>query len=184
MSASEDSSSLKAPSHPLVFRASELEERLHHGWSCPGIPRGRFPRGALIELSGKLGTGKTEWLLREFFAAHPEPRIAWLEKSATIYPPAFPQNCVSLERVLFVECGTEMLWSAQQILRSGLFPWVVLEDPPSDPLSLKRLQLAAEKAEASVFLLKSQPTEPRSWAIQLQLAWNPTDPKRPWKKLK
>jgi hypothetical protein len=171
-------------SHPLVMRGSELESRIDSGFNCAGIPGGKVPRGAVSEFSGKLGSGKTEWLLRELFAKHSAARIAWIESTPGVYPVSFPQNQVTLERVLFIEAGENLLWSAQQVLRSGLFPFVVLHEPPTDLLSLKRLQLAAEKAESAVLLLKTEPTAPPCWALKLQLTWDGSDPTHPWRKLR
>ena len=52
--------------------------------------------------------------------------VAWIEEDFSLYPCALPQHGVEMERVLFVESGGESLWSAHQILRSGLFEVVVL----------------------------------------------------------
>ncbi len=170
---------------PFLLRDRDLEDRVTQGYLCPGLPGGRLPRGALTELSGPLGCGKTEWLLREVLAQHPTLRIAWIERQSNRYPLCFPQHQVSLERVLFIEAGDQGLWSAQQVLRSGIFGFIVLEDVPTDAVSLKKLQLAAEKAESAVILLRETPTPPPNWALRLALTWQGgADPLRPWKKVR
>lgn len=69
--------------------------------------------GALAEISGMNGTGKTEYVLRKL--AHiKEHRIAWIEDKLTIYPSAFPGYGVALDRVLFVETGKDVVWASLQ----------------------------------------------------------------------
>src|SRR5689334_18183764 len=77
---------------PESYRFSQLENGL--------------PKGAVVEVSGSAGGGKTEVVLR-FLSENPETRVAWIEDELTIYPCAFPQNRVGLERVLFVESKPE-----------------------------------------------------------------------------
>ena len=127
-----------------------------------------IPRGALCEVSGSHGGGKSELVLR-FLAENPKVRAAWIEEEFTIYPCAFFRFGVDLSRVLFSEAGAETLWAAHQILRSQLFGAVILTAPAASELDLRRLQLAAEKAQASVILLAEEPMQEGSWPIQLQL---------------
>ena len=92
---------------------------------------GGFPKGKLMEISGTLGGGKTEVLLR-FLRENPTVQVAWIEVGSygggDIYPGAFPEREVGLSRVLFVEPSNlgEALWCAQQILKSQIFGAVVL----------------------------------------------------------
>lgn len=130
------------------------------------------PRGALTEVFGALGSGKTEVVL-QWIASTSGSRIAWVEKDFTIYPIAFPQQGVSLERVLFVDgLGSEelTLWSAYQILRSQIFGFVVVSASVQDEVSLRRLQLAAEKAQASVILITHGSVSlSASWPISIRI---------------
>jgi hypothetical protein len=155
---------------------------------------GGIPQAALVELSGAAGGGKTELCLR-FLSEHPELRVAWVEENLTIYPNAFPQNGVALERVLFVEtererveravsrlrsrsserargaerfASADALWTVHQMLRSRLFGVLVLTAPIAEEMALRRLQLAAEQARATVILLTESETLRRSWPFALQ----------------
>jgi hypothetical protein len=133
--------------------------------NAPGVPR-----GALTQLHGPCGSGKSELALR-FLAENPQARAAWIERELTIYPCAFPLAGVGLERVLFVEAGEQQLWAAHQILRSRLFEVVVLAGAQFQEMELRRLQLSSEKARASVLLLTDSPDGPpaRAWPVALQL---------------
>jgi hypothetical protein len=130
-----------------------------------------LPRGALIELSGPLGAGKTEVVLK-FLAANPEARVAWIEEKFTAYPCSFIQNGVSLERVLFIE-AKDPLWSLHQTMKSQVFGaviWSVESDQKlRDPVVLRRLQIAAERSSCSVLLLTETPAPASSWPISVQI---------------
>jgi hypothetical protein len=130
-----------------------------------------LPKGALIEISGNAGGGKTEVVLR-FLAQNPSVRVAWVEEEFSIYPSAFPQNSVGLERVLFVDSPPgETLWTVHQILRSQVFGVVILKKSQfsMDEMALRRLQLAAEKSQITVILLTDQPARKGTWPISVQL---------------
>lgn len=155
-----------------------------YGFSQQGIRGGtiHFPRGAVTEISGSAGGGKTELVLRELarqgsvarmdsVRSDSGGRIAWIEDSFTAYPCAFEQAGVDLDRVLFVEAGMQTLWCAHQALRSGIFETVVvsLHVIEIGEVDLRRLQLSSEKAQAGVILLPEQPAARGAWAIALQL---------------
>lgn len=132
----------------------------------------QLPQGAITEILGAPGSGKTEAVLR-FLAAHPELRVAWIEEDFTIYPCAFPQRGVDLARVFFVDCSVESaLWATHQVLSSQLFGIVVLSARIRDLVVLRRLQLAAEKNQARVILLSevsAMASAGGAWPIRLQL---------------
>jgi hypothetical protein len=106
-----------------------------------GFPGG-LPKGKLMEISGALGGGKTEVLLR-FLRENPSLQVAWIEvgpshSSGTvpsIYPCALSGRGVDLSRVLFVEPSnlSEALWCAQQILKSQIFGAVILSRQETTP---------------------------------------------------
>jgi hypothetical protein len=130
-----------------------------------------LPRGALIAISGAHGAGKTELVLR-FLASNPGVRAAWVEDSFTIYPCAFSQHGVGLERVLFVQTE-DSAWAVHQVLKSQVFEVVVMsaeQDAFADPVALRRFQLAAEKNVCSViFLTERTPPPDSAWPVSVQL---------------
>lgn len=141
------------------------------------IPGG-IPRGALTEISGTLGSGKSEFLLK-FLAENPGVPIAWIEEELTVFPTAFPQRGVGMERVLFVQAGDELAWASRQILRSGLFGIAVISAEHVEEnleVTLRRLQLDAEKSRTSVVLLTEQSGKKGKWTFALQLEVTRRDP--------
>lgn len=128
-------------------------------------------RSTLTEISGGLGGGKTEFTLR-LLAENPSLRVAWIS-SGEISPGAFEQWGIPLHRVVFIEAGKNALWSAHQLLRSQLFPILVLDpvsnSEPFSAIELRRLQLASEKAQSATILLRETPSKKDTWPISLQL---------------
>ncbi|MBY0471428.1 hypothetical protein K2X30_09695 [bacterium] len=152
----------------LALRAQEtfpLPEKLHSQLLA-------LPKGALVEWSGAPGSGKTTALL-SVLSQNPQLRAAWLEEEPEIYPAAFANHGIDLDRILFVESSLEnLLWSGHAILKSGLFQILVLNLKSSLSLSemdLRRLQLASEKSQATTVLLTETLRDFGNWAIRLQV---------------
>jgi hypothetical protein len=149
----------------LVQNRSFERATLPASFWAPGIPR-----GALTAISGRHGLGKSG-LVARLLAENPTARAAWIEESFTLHPCALVPAGVALDRVLFIEAGSELLWTARQVLETGLFDIVLLLAGSSrlipDP-ELRRLQLVAEKSSSCVLLLSEETR--RSWPITLQLS--------------
>lgn len=135
-------------------------------WTHPLLPHG-VPRGAITEVARANGTGRTAFVL-ELLAAHPEQRAAWVEDEISVYPPALPLYGVAMERLLFVEAGHDLLWATQQVLRSQLFPIVVVEkgDALLTENDLRRLQILAHQGNTSLLLLCDQPARQGAWLFK------------------
>jgi hypothetical protein len=128
-----------------------------------------IPKGGLTEVSGELGNGKTEVILK-FLAENLESRVAWVEQEFTIYPGVFFP--LGLGRVLFIEAIDSPLWSVHQLLRSQLFGIVVMAVCSSqlkNDIALRRLQLEAEKAKACVLLITESPRREGRWPLTAQI---------------
>lgn len=131
---------------------------------------GGLPRGALVEVSG---VGKTE-RVAQFLAENAETPAAWIESEFSLYPPALFQRQRKCTNTFFVEAGKDATWAASTILRARLFPILVYHAPYlNDERQLRRFQLLAEKAEATmIFLARRKPHAAwpiaRSFALQKQ----------------
>ncbi|MGZ6290347.1 MAG: hypothetical protein ACXWQO_19315 [Bdellovibrionota bacterium] len=124
-----------------------------------------LPRGALVEISGQ---GKTESVV-QFLAENAETPAAWIESEFSLYPPALFQRKRKLENTFFIEAGKDAPWAASTILRARLFPVIVYHAPyQKDERQLRRFQLLAEKAQATMILLaRRKPLA--AWPIALSL---------------
>lgn len=128
---------------------------------------GGVPRGVLVEVSSPIGGGKTEVILK-FLAENQHLRVAWVEKDFTVYPCAFLQQKVKLDRVLFVDTP-QYLWAAHQVLKSQIFEVVVLSASIPTEIQLRRLQIEAKKSGTTVILLTDCLTEVGTWPVAMQV---------------
>ena len=131
-----------------------------------------LPEGALTNFFGSSGSGKTEAALRfarETFQVWPG-RLAWVEPSLTAYPPAFAQLGMDLSDILFIQAKERLVWSAQQVIRSQLFPLCALAIGKQEPAErdLRRLQLETERCGITLLLISEKPM--RSFSIRLRLS--------------
>lgn len=131
---------LKRPEPALLSR---LREQIRQVQAAPrrylvtlstGLPEvdalGVFRLGAVVELTGEVASGRTSLALKVVAAACREKRLsAWVDGPNELYPPAAVPLGVELGRLLIVRPGApgQLVWSAVQLLRSGVFTCVVLD---------------------------------------------------------
>ena len=111
-----------------------------------------LPIGAITQISGY---GKTE-LAVKFISEHPKAKVAWIEENFSIFPLAFLQRKVKLDRLLFVEAQSDVAWSVLQALKAQIFPIIVIYAENIELQTLRRIQLASEKAGAVTIWLTNQ----------------------------
>ena len=135
---------------------------LREDWPCSDTTMG-LPKGAITQVCG---AGKTEFVVR-FLREHSGLRVAWVEPNLSIYPCGLLQRGINLNRVLFIEAGNEFPWVVQQVFKTSLFEIVILTSTIEDFKMLRRFQLAAEKAHASLIILSEAFSN--AWPVALQL---------------
>ncbi len=170
--------------HPAIWRAEQA-----HAIS-PGIattysdldqvlPDSGWTVGALTELLvSASGTGELSLVLPALRAICAEGRgIALLGAPHVPQARAWEQAGIPLERLLIVESeGVDLLWSAEQILRSGECGAVLLWSQPAgralNHRALQRLHLAAAAGNALCFLYRpfAAQTSPSPAPLRLRLA--------------
>lgn len=143
----------------LRERIRRLERRparagggVESGWpSVDALLPGGFPKGALAELTGSAGSGKTALAISVVARAMGERGLAaWIDGRSELYAPAVQLGGVELERLLIVRPGAagaplarsgelparssqsavrQSLWAAEAVLGSGAFAAVVVDVP-------------------------------------------------------
>ncbi|WP_373059611.1 hypothetical protein [Gemmatimonas sp.] len=115
---------------------------------------GGIPRGRVTEISGPLAVGKTA-LLRQLVAQvlHTGAWVAWIDARRTLAPAPFA--ALGARFVVIRPPDTKRsAWTADLLLRSGVFALVVIDGAP--PLSrvhgVRLAQLARERDAACVVL--------------------------------
>jgi protein ImuA len=137
------------------------------------LPGGGFPRGAISELAGAPGSGKTELALATIARALREQGVAaFIDGRGELYPPAAAALGVDLDRLLIVQPagarggdGRDAVWrtwwAAETVLASGAFAIVALDLPAEGAVAraeagLRRLRAAAEKGGAAALWLSGE----------------------------
>jgi len=174
-----------SPSSPLRLDALRLLGAAPKRGSAPwatGIPPldtalgGGIPRGRLTELAGPPAVGKTALL-------HPVVArvlagggwVAWVDAGRTLAPaPWAPLGARFV--VVRLPDPRRAAWTAELLLRSGVFGLVVLDGAPAlgRVPAVRLAQLARDRDAACVLLAHHLPGEPRvhrlAGAVQLRLA--------------
>lgn len=168
-----------APSSPPVADLDALQAQLQavvvggrtagSPWST-GLPAldaalgGGLPRGRITEIAGPLAVGKTALLRRVVTGVlQTGAWVAWIDATRTLAPA--PWADVG-ERFIVIRLPDKKraAWTADLLLRSGVFGLVVIDGAP--PLSrvhgVRLAQLAREKDAACVVLEHVRPGEARS----------------------
>jgi hypothetical protein len=130
----------------------ELDALLSGGW----------PRGTLIELMpDSNGIGELSLLLpalaRLAASAHSaRPWIVLIAPPCIPYAPALDRQGLDLSRLLVVRAAgaADVLWAAEQALRSGLCAALLAWCGSAQPVALKRLALAAAEGGALAILFR------------------------------
>jgi len=167
-------------SHPLLWRGTQLSHQLHtlgtgHANLDKALPGNGWPVGAVTELvNDTAGCGELSLLLPVLARLSQKGHwIAMLDPPWIPYPSALHGRGLALEKLLLIrtQSRSESLWACEQVVR-GISGGVLLAWP--DVLSfsdLRRLQLAAESTQKTVFLFRGQNTANTSSpaALRLQL---------------
>lgn len=143
-----------------MIGATSLPARSRTSFSL--YPQG-FSVGTLVEVTG---LSRTEFIAL-FLKENSQLKIAWIEETITINPYALKQKGVQLDNFLFVEGKGEIAWCISQVLSSGCFHVVVIENARWSEKDLRRFQLLSEKSQNHFFLLSTHPSS--SWVPHLQL---------------
>jgi hypothetical protein len=140
------------------------------------LPGGGWPTASLTEiLIQHHGLGELELLMPALAQLSKTPRvIVWVAPPFIPYAPALIGAGIELKRLLVVHAETpaDVLWSAEQALRSGGCAAVLLWAEPSMRW-LRRLQLAAEAGSAWGVLFRTAEAQTRSSYAALRLRVQP-----------
>ncbi len=139
------------------------------------LPQGGLPLGQTVELTGQAASGRTSLALRAVAAAHREHRLAaWVDGPRELYPPAAAALGADLRRLLIVRPKNprQLVWTAQQLVRSGAFACVVLDLTHTGvrlalPESRKLMDAAVHGG--GVLLLLTPPEAPADAGLRLRL---------------
>ena len=167
-------------SHPLLWRGKQVSHRMPtlstgHAGLDEALPGGGWPLGAITELvNDTTGCGELSLLLPLLARLSRENHwISMIDPPWIPYPPALHGHGLALEKLLLIRTQNrgESLWACEQVVR-GISGGAMLAWPDTPSFSeLRRLQLAAERTQKTVFLFQDSKAASTSSpaALRLQL---------------
>ena len=145
--------------------------RVHSGVYVLDSLLGGLPRPGVVECAGELGGGATH-LAAQMVASITSAgdHALWVDTTASLYPPYIESQGVALNRCVVVRPPAPVFrwagWVAEQAIRSGCFPLVVIDVP--EGLATQRVGYpwarASEQGGCTVVALTSR-----------SLRWLPAD---------
>jgi cell division inhibitor SulA len=170
--------------HPAIWRAQQAAHKVQGiatGFKALDqvLPDSGWPAGALTELLvSATGAGELSLLTPALRAICEEGKgIALLGAPYLPQAKAWEQQGIPLERMLVIDAeGTDLLWAAEQVLRSGecgaVLLWSAAAGRALNHRALQRLHLAASSGNALCFLYRpfAAETSPSPAPLRLRLA--------------
>jgi protein ImuA len=170
--------------HPAIWRAQQAHHNAQglatgHKALDQALPDSSWPAGTLTELLvSATGAGELSLLTPALRAICEEGKgIALLGAPYLPQARAWEQAGIPLERLLIIDAeGNDLLWAAEQVLRSGECGAVVLWSAAAgralNHRALQRLHLAASTGNALCFLYRplAAETSPSPAPLRLRLA--------------
>ena len=150
-------------SHPLLWRGKQVSHHIPtlstgHALLDEALPGGGWPLGAITELVNDTnGCGELSLLLPLLARlSRGDHWISMIDPPWIPYPPALHGHGLALEKLLLIRTQnrSESLWACEQVVR-GISGGAMLAWPDTPSFSeLRRLQLAAERTQKTVFLFQ------------------------------
>jgi hypothetical protein len=164
--------------HPTIWRASQLARGVgrtvdtSYASLSAELPGGGWPVGALIELLPEhSGIGELR-LLQPALATSGKRSIGLIEPPHPPNGPGLASMGLPLDSVVHVRAPrmADMLWAAEQILRTGSFGALLIWLQRVPQSSLRRLHLAAQSSETLFFVIRPETAAAESSPASLRLA--------------
>ena len=137
------------------------------------LPDGGWPLGALTEIFiPQAGIGELQFLLPALSPLSQNKYVAWINPPYLPYAPALAASGFKLSHLLLIRPPLpHLLWTAEQILRSGACAAALTWVEEIDFRASRRLQLAAETGLGSGFVfLETLHPQPSAAALRLSIS--------------
>lgn len=142
------------------------------------LPEGGWPRGALVELTvPQWGIGELQLLLPAMIAASQNGRrLVWISPPYIPYAPALSGSGIPLNRLLLLqpEQQESIPWAMEKVLSQRDGAMVLAWPGKLKPVTIRRLQLAAEAGGSLGILLHDRDRGASPAALRMRLAPNDT----------
>lgn len=167
----------------LLWQGNHIQPNLrqqHTGFKeLDEVLQGGFPEYGVIDIRSQTGIGELRLLLPSMLLRQQQKATELL---ALIAPPMSVNSEMLaefgfvLDQVMVVQplLNKQMLWSAEQSLKSGCCHSVILWHVSLSVTQVKRLQLAAEKGHSLLFIIRQPRQEHISLPVTLGISLSPS----------
>lgn len=122
-----------------------------------------LPQGAITQICG---FGKSEAAL-QIIKDNSEFKAAWIESNQELNPLTLSEENIDMAHFICKETGEHMIGLCQRLIKSNLYPLIILKSAPLDDFLLRKLQLTVEKSQTALVILTEDFSS--SWPISLML---------------
>ncbi|WP_293748558.1 translesion DNA synthesis-associated protein ImuA [uncultured Paraglaciecola sp.] len=141
--------------------------------------QGGFPEYGVIDIRSQIGIGELRLLLPSILTRQQQRQtelITLIAPPMSINSEMLAEFGFTLDQVMVVQpsLNKQVLWSAEQSLKSGCCHSVVLWHVSLSVTQVKRLQLAAEKGNSLLFIIRQPQQEHISLPVTLGIKLSPS----------
>lgn len=141
--------------------------------------QGGFPEYGVIDIRSQLGIGELRLLLPSILTkqqARQSELVTFIAPPMSINSEMLAEFGFTLNQVMVVQplLNKQVLWSAEQSIKSGCCHSVILWHDSLSVTQVKRLQLAAEKGHCLLFIIRHPRQEHISLPVTLGIILSPS----------
>lgn len=141
--------------------------------------QGGFPEYGVIDIRSQIGIGELRLLLPSMLTRQqqrPTELISFIAPPMAINSEMLAEFGFALDEIIVVQpnLAKQTLWSAEQSLKSGCCHTVIIWHVSLSVTQVKRLQMAAEKGNSLLFIIRQPIQEHISLPVTLGLQLSPS----------
>ncbi|MBU3005423.1 translesion DNA synthesis-associated protein ImuA [Paraglaciecola arctica] len=141
--------------------------------------QGGFPEYGVIDIRSQIGIGELRLLLPSILTRQqqkPTELVTFIAPPLSINSEMLAEFGFALDQVMVVQplLNKQVLWSTEQSLKSGCCHSVVLWHASLSVTQVKRLQVAAEKGQCLLFIVRQPQQEHISLPVTLGIQLSPS----------
>jgi hypothetical protein len=141
--------------------------------------QGGFPEYGVIDIRSQMGIGELRLLLPNILTRQQHRQtelVTLIAPPMSINSEMLAEFGFALDQLMVVQpsLNKQVLWSAEQSLKSGCYHSVILWHASLSVTQVKRLQLAAEKSHSLLFIIRQPRQEHISLPVTLGMILSPS----------
>jgi cell division inhibitor SulA len=164
----------------LANHTQSTDNQQHTGFKeLDNALQGGFPEYGVIDIRSLLGIGELRLLLPSILTRQQHRQtelVTLIAPPMSVNSEMLAESGFTLDQVMVVQplLNKQVLWSAEQSLKSGCCHSVILWHASLSVTQVKRLQLAAEKGHCLLFIIRQPQQEHISLPVTLGIRLSPS----------